>query len=79
MKEERLEPLDNLILSYSCPINWESMEGNERERFCKQCSKTVFNISDLSKKEADVPHFVVPRQADNSSTFTVFANSVGVS
>lgn len=53
MKEVSLEPLDNLILSYSCPINWDSMDGNERQRFCKQCSKTVFNISDLSKKEAN--------------------------
>lgn len=53
MKAEHVEPLDNLILSYSCPINWDSMDGNERERFCKQCSKTVFNISDLSKKEAN--------------------------
>ncbi len=29
------------------------MEGNERERFCKQCSKTVLNISDLSNAEAN--------------------------
>ncbi len=29
------------------------MDGDERERFCKQCSKTVFNVSDLNKKEAN--------------------------
>ena len=29
------------------------MDGDDRERFCMQCSKTVFNISDLSKKEAN--------------------------
>ncbi|MCW5821849.1 MAG: dienelactone hydrolase family protein [Cyanobacteria bacterium TGS_CYA1] len=46
-------PLDNLILSYHCPVDWNSMDGNERERFCKQCSKTVFNISDLSRKQAN--------------------------
>jgi len=53
MQDKQLEPLDNLILSYACPVDWSSMEGDERERHCKQCSKTVFNISDLSKKEAN--------------------------
>ncbi len=36
-------------------------------------------IAKNSILDSDVPHFVVPRQADNSSTFTLFANSVGVS
>ncbi len=46
-------PLDNLTLSFPCPVSWDSMEGDERERLCKQCSKKVFNISDLTKKEAE--------------------------
>ncbi len=53
MKNTDSEPLDNLVLSYPCPVDWASMEGNDRERFCKQCSKTVFNISDLSTTEAN--------------------------
>ncbi len=53
MTAEASEPIDNLILSFSCPIDWNSMDGDDRERFCMQCSKTVFNISDLSKKEAN--------------------------
>ena len=53
MYSETSEPLENLVLSYHCPINWDSMDGDERERFCKQCSKSVFNISDLNKKEAN--------------------------
>lgn len=53
MKEVDSDPLSNLVLSYPCPINWESMEGDERERFCKKCSKNVFNITDMSKAEAN--------------------------
>lgn len=45
--------LDNLLLAYPCPIKWESMDGNERERLCKQCSKKVYNISDMTKVEAE--------------------------
>lgn len=45
--------LDNLILAFPCPINWEAMSGNERVRFCSQCSQKVYNISDMSKKEAE--------------------------
>jgi len=29
------------------------MDGDERERLCRQCSKKVYNISDLSKKDAE--------------------------
>ncbi|MDX2105028.1 MAG: hypothetical protein SFY67_01375 [Candidatus Melainabacteria bacterium] len=29
------------------------MDGNERERMCKQCSQKVFNISDMTKSEAE--------------------------
>lgn len=30
------------------------MPGDERMRFCKSCSKSVFNISDLTREEAEV-------------------------
>ncbi|MCW5822381.1 MAG: hypothetical protein KIT34_06225 [Cyanobacteria bacterium TGS_CYA1] len=46
-------PLDSLMLSFPCPVLWETMEGGERERLCKQCDKKVYNISDMSKKEAE--------------------------
>jgi len=29
------------------------MEGDERERLCRQCDKKVYNISNMSKKEAE--------------------------
>jgi hypothetical protein len=45
--------LDNLVIAAPCSIPWESMQGNERERSCAGCSKTVYNISDMTKLEAE--------------------------
>lgn len=50
---ESRSPLDSLMLSFSCPVLWDSMEGDERERLCRQCDKKVYNISQMSKKEAE--------------------------
>ncbi|MCX6955852.1 MAG: hypothetical protein NTV51_27225 [Verrucomicrobia bacterium] len=38
-------------LSYVCPIRWEMMRGDERERYCSQCSRTVVNVSLLTTAE----------------------------
>lgn len=56
-------PLDSIILAYPCKVQWSSMEGDERERFCNKCSLTVFNISDLTKKEAE--DFLRSKSDDN--------------
>lgn len=45
--------LDNLYLAAPCSISWESMAGDERERSCGGCSKSVYNISDMTKREAE--------------------------
>ncbi len=50
---QKKSPLDSLMLSFSCPVLWDSMEGDERERLCRQCDKKVYNISQMSKKEAE--------------------------
>ena len=43
----------NLIeIPKPCEVPWDSMQGNERVRFCDQCSKNVYNISDVSETEA---------------------------
>lgn len=47
------DPLNSLFLSYPCPISWDTMDGNERERLCRQCDKKVFNISDMTESEAN--------------------------
>ena len=42
-----------MLLSYPCPIDWDSMEGDDYKRYCNQCSLNVYNISSLSREEAE--------------------------
>ncbi|CAN5673443.1 hypothetical protein BH09VER1_BH09VER1_02110 [soil metagenome] len=45
-------PLLNLRVATPCPANWNEMEGDERARFCGQCSKHVYNLSSMSESAA---------------------------
>ncbi|MGD9685298.1 MAG: hypothetical protein AB7W16_29360 [Candidatus Obscuribacterales bacterium] len=46
-------PLDDIRIAAPCHEDWDRMTGDERTRFCQSCSKSVFNISELSKKDAE--------------------------
>jgi hypothetical protein len=45
--------LDKIELAFPCPMKWEDMVGDERERFCQSCALNVYNLSSMSKKEAE--------------------------
>ncbi len=45
--------LNQIQIASPCTIDWDSMAGDERVRFCGQCQKNVFNLSQLSAKEAE--------------------------
>lgn len=40
-------------LSYVCPIAWTSMRGDERERYCSKCARTVVNVSLLTSEQRE--------------------------
>lgn len=42
----------NLRVATPCHANWNEMEGDERARFCGQCSKHVYNLSSMSASAA---------------------------
>ena len=46
-------PLSNVKVAAPCSADWDGMIGNERVRFCGQCSRNVFNLSSMTKKEAE--------------------------
>ena len=46
-------PLDNVKVAAPCSANWDAMVGNHRVRFCGQCSKNVYNLSAMSRPEAE--------------------------
>ena len=46
------DTLDRLEIAKPCPVDWESMPGDERIRSCDQCHKNVYNLSGMSRDEA---------------------------
>jgi hypothetical protein len=36
-----------------CGAAWDQMEGDERRRFCRQCGLNVYNLSEMSRNEAE--------------------------
>src|SRR5258705_7289416 len=46
-------PLDHVKVAAPCNVDWDGMIGNERSRFCGQCSLNVYNLSDMSRREAE--------------------------
>jgi hypothetical protein len=47
------EFLKQVKIATPCPMLWSEMEGNDRSRFCKSCNLHVFNLSDMTDREAE--------------------------
>ncbi len=45
--------LDRIKIAAPCPITWEQMVGDERVRFCHHCQLNVYNLSSLTKADAE--------------------------
>ena len=50
---QKEKSLDRLYVSSPCNADWETMPGDERVRFCNQCHLNVYNISALTRKQAE--------------------------
>ncbi len=48
-----LSILDRVRIASPCSMKWEDMEGDDRTRFCRECSLHVHNISAMSRAEAE--------------------------
>lgn len=49
----KLPMLDQIAVASPCSANWDDMVGDDRVRFCLQCDKNVFNLSAMSKADAE--------------------------
>ena len=47
------DPLSHVRVAAPCRADWERMRGNERVRFCGECSMNVYNLSNMSKRDAE--------------------------
>jgi hypothetical protein len=46
-------PLEVIEIPKPCPADWSQMRGDERVRFCSHCSLHVYNLSAMSRMEAE--------------------------
>ena len=46
-------PLDNIKIASPCGANWNEMHGNERKRHCAECKLNVYNLSDMTRTQAE--------------------------
>lgn len=46
-------PLENISIASPCSANWNEMYGNDRMRFCGQCKLNVYNLSGMSREDAE--------------------------
>ena len=46
--------IDNIKIASPCPANWTEMKGDARTRYCSQCNLNVYNLSEMTRKEATV-------------------------
>jgi hypothetical protein len=45
--------LASIAIASPCPADWEGMTGDDRVRFCGECRLHVYNLSGMSRKEAE--------------------------
>lgn len=46
-------PLKNLKVASPCSQDWNAMIGSDRKRYCGECKLNVFNLSGMSRTEAE--------------------------
>ena len=45
--------LDQIQITAPCDVDWDSMSGDDRKRYCGLCKLNVYNLSEMSSAEAE--------------------------
>jgi hypothetical protein len=46
-------PLDHVRIAAPCQADWDEMVGTDRVRYCGQCHLNVYNLSSMTKSDAE--------------------------
>ena len=46
-------PLNNIRIASPCQADWNEMYGDDRKRFCGDCKLNVYNLSGMTRDEAE--------------------------
>ena len=53
IKHVALPMLDDVKIATPCDVSWSDMEGDSDVRYCGSCKKHVYNLSMMSRPEAE--------------------------
>lgn len=53
MKVLPVLPLESIRIASPCTVPWSAMEGDDRQRHCGQCDRAVYDLSSLSRDDAE--------------------------
>ena len=53
-KNRTLPMLESIRIATPCSARWEEMKGDDRSRHCSHCDKHVFNLSAMTREEAEL-------------------------
>lgn len=53
LRRARLPVLDGIRVATPCTADWNQMVGDERVRACSLCNKNVYNLSSMTRAEAE--------------------------
>jgi hypothetical protein len=45
--------LDKIQINSPCASNWDEMVGNDTVRFCRHCDLSVYNLSSMTRRQAE--------------------------
>jgi hypothetical protein len=49
---QAMQLLDRITIPTPCRADWDSMQGDERSRFCSRCEKHVYNLTAMTAQES---------------------------
>src|SRR5205085_5753181 len=47
------DSLNRLTIGNPCKSDWQAMTGNQRVRYCQECNKNIYNLSAMTRDEAE--------------------------
>jgi len=53
LEQAKLPILDNIRVATPCTADWSQMTGDDRARHCNKCDKQVFDLSEMTRAEAE--------------------------
>jgi hypothetical protein len=53
LNDDGPDALDQIEIPIPCEVPWDGMQGDDRVRHCGQCKQNVYNVSELTRAEAN--------------------------